>query len=195
IVGYGRDDLVSGRMRWRELTPVEWRDADDRRLAQLKATGFNQPYEKEYLRKGGGRVPVLVGGALFEEGGDDGVAFVLDLTERKQAEAALREARMALARAARVSTMGELTASIAHEVNQPLAAVVTNCNAGLRWLARKPPNLDELRECLRRIMQDGNRAGEVITRIRSLVKKAAPVKVRLDLNEAVRELLVRTVAQ
>lgn len=195
IAGYGRDDLVSGRVRWRELTPAEWRDADDRRVAELKSTGIAQPYEKEYFRKGGGRVPVLVGAALFEESGNDGVAFVLDLTERKQAEEALREARMALARAARVSTMGELTASIAHEVNQPLAAVVTNCNAGLRWLARKPPNLDELRECLRRIMQDGNRAGEVITRIRSLVKKAAPVRVRLDLNEAVRELLVITDAE
>ena len=190
IVGYGRDDLVSGRMRWRELTPAEWRDADDRRVAQLKATGIVQPYEKEYLRKGGGRVPVLVGGALFEEGGNDGVAFVLDLTERKRAEDALHEAQAVLAHVTRVTTMGELTASIAHEVNQPLAAVVTNCNAALRWLAGKPPNLDEVGECLRRIMQDGNRAGEVVTRIRSLVKRSGPVKERLDLNDRVREVLL-----
>ena len=190
IVGYGRDDLVSGRMRWRELTPAEWRDADDRRMAELKASGIAQPYEKEYFRKGGGRVPVLVGGALFEKGGDDGVAFVLDLTEQKRAEDALHEAQAVLAHVTRVTTMGELAASITHEVNQPLAAVVTNCNAGLRWLAGKPPNLDEVGECLRRIMQDGNRASEVVTRIRSLVKRSGPVKERLDLNDRVREVLL-----
>jgi PAS domain S-box-containing protein len=190
MVGYSRDDLVSGHVHWRELTPAEWRDADDRRVAQLKATGIAQPHEKEYLRKGGGRVPVLVGGALFEEGGNDGVAFVLDLTERKRAEDALHEAQAVLAHVTRVTTMGELAASIAHEVNQPLAAVVTNCNAGLRWLAGTPPNLDEVGECLRRIMQDGNRAGEVLMRIRSLVKRSGPVKERLDLNERVREVLL-----
>jgi PAS domain S-box-containing protein len=190
IVGYGRDDLVSGRMRWRELTPAEWRAADDRRVGELKATGIAQPYQKEYFRKGGGRVPVLVGGALFEEGGEDGVAFVLDLTERMRAEEALHEAQAVLAHVTRMTTMGELAASIAHEVNQPLAAVVTNCNAGLRWLAGKPPNLDEVGECLRRIMQDGNRAAEVVTRIRSLVKRSGPVKERLDLNDRVREVLL-----
>ena len=190
IVGYGRDDLVSGRMRWRELTPAEWRDADDRRVGELKATGIAQPYQKEYFRKGGGRVPVLVGGASFEERGDDGVAFVLDLTERKRADDALHEAQAVLAHVTRVTTMGELAASITHEVNQPLAAVVTNCNAGLRWLAGNPPNLDEVGECLRRIMQDGNRASEVVTRIRSLVKRSGPVKERLDLNDRVREVLL-----
>src|SRR5499427_4083170 len=190
IVGYGRDDLVSGRVRWRELTPAEWREADDRRVAELKATGIAQPYEKEYFRKGGGRVPVLVGGALFEEGGNEGVAFVLDLTERKRAEDALHEVRAVVAHVTRVTTMGELAASIAHEVNQPLAAVITNCNAGLRWLADKPPNLDEAGECLRRIMRDGNRAGEVVTRIRSLVKRSGPVRERHDLNESVREMVL-----
>src|SRR5262249_43153878 len=170
-------------------------DADDRGVAELKATGIAQPYEKEYFRKGGDRVPVVVGGALFEEGGSDGVAFVLDLTERKRGEEALRQAQAVLAHVTRVMTMGELAASIAHEVNQPLAAVVTNCDAGLRWLGANPPNLDELRECLRRIMQDGNRASEVITRIRSLVKRSAPVKARLDLNDGVREVLLITNAE
>jgi signal transduction histidine kinase len=188
-VGYGRDDLVSGHVHWRELTPAEWRDADDRRMAELKATGVAQPYEKEYFRKGGGRVPVLVGGALFEEGGNDGVAFVLDLTERKRADDALHKARAVLAHVTRVTTMGELAASVAHEVTQPLTAVVANCNAGLRWLARKPPNLDEVGECLRRIMQDWNRASEVVTRIRSLVRRSDLVKERLDLNDRVREVI------
>jgi len=120
---------------------------------------------------------------------------VLDLTERKRAEEALRKAQAELAHIARVMTMGELASSIAHEVSQPLAALVTNSNAGLRWLARDPPDLEEARECLRRIIRDGKRAGEVITRIRSLVKKSAPAKARLDLNEAVQEVLLITNAE
>jgi C4-dicarboxylate-specific signal transduction histidine kinase len=138
---------------------------------------------------------VLVGSALFEEGGEEGVAFVLDLTERKRAEEALHQAQAELAHITRVMTMGELTASIAHEVNQPLAALVTNANAGLRWLAGKPPNLEEARECLRRIIRDGNRAGDVITRIRSLVKKSAPAKTWLDLNDTIQEVLLITNAE
>ena len=91
IVGYGRDDLVSGRLRWRDLTPTEWRDADDRRVAELEATGTAQPYEKEYFLKSGGRVPVLVGAATFGGRHDQGMAFVVDLTERKRAEKEIRE--------------------------------------------------------------------------------------------------------
>jgi PAS domain S-box-containing protein len=86
MVGYDREDLVSGRMRWTELTPPEWRDRDEHRLPELKVTGSLQPFEKEYFRKNGSRVPVLIGATTFEEGGNQGVAFVLDLTERKRAE-------------------------------------------------------------------------------------------------------------
>lgn len=189
MVGYDREDILAGHVRWTDLTPREWRDRDGCALAEMRRVGSAQPYEKEYLQKGGGRVPVMVGGALFEEGGNDGVAFVLDVTERKRAEEALHEAQAVLAHVTRVTTIGELAASIAHEVNQPLAAVVTNCNAGLRWLAGSPPNLDELAGCLRRIIQDGNRASEVVTRIRSLVRGLGPVKERLDLNDQVREVL------
>jgi PAS domain S-box-containing protein len=89
MVGYDREDLASGRLRWTELTPPEWRDRDERRhLPELKMTGSLQPFEKEYFRKDGSRVPVLIGAATFEEGGNQGVAFVLDLTERKCAEQA-----------------------------------------------------------------------------------------------------------
>src|SRR5262249_54080480 len=91
IIGYDREDLVSGRVRWNELTPPEWRERDIRTLAELRSTGTVPPFEKEYFRKDGSRVPVLIGGALFKEGGNEAVAFVLDLTERKQAEEALRE--------------------------------------------------------------------------------------------------------
>jgi signal transduction histidine kinase len=88
-----------------------------------------------------------------------------------------------------VLTLGEITASIAHEVNQPLAGVTTNGNAGLRWLARDPPNLEEARECLQRIIRDGNRASEVIARVRALAKKSAPAKARLDLRDTIHEVL------
>jgi PAS domain S-box-containing protein len=92
MVDYDREDLVSGRIRWTDLTPPEWRDWDERRrLPELKATGSLQPFEKEYFRKDRSRVPVLIGAATFEEGGNQGVAFVLDLTERKRAEQAAEQ--------------------------------------------------------------------------------------------------------
>ena len=91
MLGYDREDLVSGRLRWTELTPPEWRDRDARTVAELKTIGMVQPFEKEYFRKDGSRVPVLIGAAtLFDEKANQGVAFVLDLTERKRAEQELR---------------------------------------------------------------------------------------------------------
>src|ERR1700674_5437629 len=91
MVNYNRQDLASGRIRWADLTPPDWRDRNNARIERQKGGGRFEPFEKEYTRKDGGRVPVLIGGATFEEGGNQGVAFVLDLTERKRAERALRE--------------------------------------------------------------------------------------------------------
>jgi PAS domain S-box-containing protein len=190
MVGYDREDLVSGRVSWREVTPDKWRAADEQALAELVATGVCEPFEKEYFREDGSRVPVLVGAALLEGRRDEGVAFVLDLTERKRAEAALHHAQMELAHVTRVTTLGELTASIAHEVSQPLTAIVTNANASLRWLAGETPNLDETRAAMGRILRDGNRAGEVITRIRALVQKIDTEKARLDINQTVQEVIL-----
>jgi PAS domain S-box-containing protein len=318
IVGYSREDLTSGRLRWTDLTPADWHDRDERVIAEVKATGIIQPFEKEYFRKDGNRVPVLIGAAIFEGSKNEGVAFVLDLSERKRGEEALRRSEAYLAQAqrlsqtgsfwwkvssgeliwsdeafrimgydrtmrpsvelvfqrvhpddiqlvqhmvsraagegknmdfehrllmpdgsikhvhvvleavcldpenrefvgtvmditprkraeetasqtqtelahvARVTTLGEMTASIAHEINQPLAAVVTNANAGLRWLAGDSPNLAETREAIRRIVRDGNRAGEIIGRIRALAKKAPPKKDWLDLNETIGEVIAMT---
>src|SRR5215469_7584997 len=90
IVGYDREDLASGRVRWTDLTPPEWRDQDERAIADLKANGVFQPCEKEYFRKNGSRVPILIGGAFFEDSGSEGVAFVLDLSEQKRAEGQVR---------------------------------------------------------------------------------------------------------
>src|SRR5258705_65048 len=143
IVGYAREDLAS--LRWTELTPAESPDVDDQAFAALKAAGTVPPREKEYFRKDRSRVPVLVARAIYEWNRDEGVAFVLDLTERKHVEGALRDAQANLAHVVRVTTLGELAASIAHEVNQPLAAVVANAEACLRWLDRETPDLEEAR--------------------------------------------------
>jgi PAS domain S-box-containing protein len=316
MVGYDREDLAAGRLHRTTLTPPEWRDRDAHTVAELKRIGTAQPFEKEYVRKDGSRVPVLIGGALFEESSNQGVGFVLDLTERKRAMEALRrseerfrtlvqfsfdvywetdaqhrfthqefaesladapasgseigkrrwevpylepdeaawrkhretldaklpfrdfelarpapdgskryvsvsglpvfddtgrfvgyrgvgrhitERRLAeealhamqaeLAHVNRVTAMGQLTASIAHEVNQPIAATVTNAQAALRWLRAQPPDLDEVRASLNRIVEDGNRAGNVIGGIRALINKVPPRKDRFDLNEAVLEMI------
>jgi len=109
-----------------------------------------------------------------------------------QAEAALRQVQAELAHVTRVTTLGELAASIAHEVNQPIAAVVTNAEAALRFLGRHPPDLEEVREGLHSIIKDANRAGDVIGRIRELMKKAPPRKDRMDINEAIHEVIELT---
>jgi PAS domain S-box-containing protein len=307
MLGYSREDLVSGRLRRQELTPAEWRDADDQAMAKLKAAGTVQSREKEYFRKDGSRVPVLVGAANLEGTQEEGVAFVLDLSERNRAaylarqvfesspdrisivgrdyrwqranpalerrwgipaeefigrhvadflgvdtfertakpnydrcfageevnyegwfnlalgrrylaatytplrpdserveaalvtsrdltehvlaSEALREAQMTLAHANRITTMGQLTASIAHEVNQPLAAVVANAEACLRWLDREIPDLDAARRSVEWVIDDSNRASEVIRRVRSLAKKTDLDKVPLDINHVVREVM------
>jgi PAS domain S-box-containing protein len=173
--------LLSGRVSWREVTPDKWRAADEQALAELAATGVCEPFEKEYFRKDGSRVPVLVGAALLEGRREEGIAFVLDLAERKLAEEALRKTQAELAHVTRVTTMGELTASLAHEINQPLAAIVTNAKVCLRWLMRDVPNLEEVREAAELIARDGKRASEVISRIRALVRKTGSEKAQLDI--------------
>jgi C4-dicarboxylate-specific signal transduction histidine kinase len=106
------------------------------------------------------------------------------------ASEALQQAHADLAHISRVTTMGELTASLAHEVNQPIAAAVTNANACLRWLAGDIPNLEEARGAARRIVRDGTRAAEIISRIRLLFKKGAPRREMVDVNEVIREMIV-----
>jgi C4-dicarboxylate-specific signal transduction histidine kinase len=117
------------------------------------------------------------------------VEIIEAITDRKLAEDSLRKAQAELAHVTRLTTMGELAASIAHEVNQPLAAVITNGNTSLRWLAAQAPNLDEAREAVRRIIRDGHRAGEVMQQVRALLKKTGPQKAWLDINDVIQEVL------
>jgi C4-dicarboxylate-specific signal transduction histidine kinase len=111
------------------------------------------------------------------------------IAEREQAEEALQQAQIEFARVTRIMTMGELIASIAHEVNQPLSCVVANGHACLRWLEGDSPNLEQARESARRIVHDGKRAGDVIVRIRAMATKTAATKERLDMNETVQEVI------
>ncbi|RAZ91788.1 histidine kinase [Mesorhizobium hawassense] len=315
LLGYGREDLVPGRVRWTELSPPEWHERDLLTQAELNSTGIVQPFEKEYFRKDGSRVPVLVGAALFKEGGDR-LAFVLDLTERKRAEEALRESERSLRSAIdgipglvailapngdleavnrqifeycgqsleglrnwgtngtihpddfphlaevftksiaagvpyrtearlrrfdgefrwfdmrgipvrdasdrivrwyslltdiedhtqallrlqqmqsdfahmnRVSMMGELAASLSHEITQPIASARNNARAAQNFLKMQPPDLREVREALSCVVGDADRAGEIIDRIREQINKAPPRKECFDLNVAIHEVIV-----
>jgi PAS domain S-box-containing protein len=196
MVQFDRDDLVSGRVRWADLTPAEWRGHDERAIVEIKATGTAQPYEKEYFRKDGSRVPVMIGGALFEGSQSEGVAFVLDLSDQKRDQEKLEAARRALltsqaelARIIRLTTMGELAASIAHEVNQPLTAVTNNASACLRLMANGNLDPEVLRTALQEIVADATRASAVISRIRAFIKKAPTEMYELDINDVIQEVL------
>ena len=127
-----------------------------------------------------------------ESGDLEFVGTVMDMTERRRAEEALRNAQAELARVARLTTMGELVASIAHEINQPLAAIATSGNACLRWLNRDQPDLDEARDAVSRIVRDAHRAGDVIHGLRALARKSGPQLTKLDIHDAIEEVLALT---
>src|SRR5712692_2261432 len=171
---------------------AKWQEATDR------AIGEKSDYEVEArILLPGGTVKYIhtVGHPVLNASGDlvEFVGTVIDVTERKRAEEErerLRQAQADLAHVNRVTTMGELTASLAHEVNQPIAAAVTNANTCLRWLAGDTPNIEEARAAAMRIVKDGTRAAEIINRIRLLFKKGTPQRELVDVNEVIREMIV-----
>ena len=322
MLQYEREDLEGG-LRWFDMTPPEWQEVHAQEEAEeLKATGMMQAREKEYFRKDGSRVPVLIGAACFEGQSNQGVAYILDLSEQKRAEEALRrsetylveaqslthtgscaidgtsqktvywsdemfqlfgfepqqgppmfdqwmqrvhpedrdklklanertfrdkvncdvefrivkpdgtvkhihgighpvlsptgeliqvvgtmvdvterkraeeererlrQAQADLAHINRVSTMGELTATVTHEIRQPIAAAVTNAKTCLRWLSRDQPDLAEAREAASRLIKDVTRASDVISRIGSLFKKGLPQREMVDVNQIIGEMIL-----
>ncbi|MCP3728488.1 AAA family ATPase [Paraburkholderia sp. CNPSo 3272] len=192
MLGYGRDDLLVGRLSWRDLTPSEWIERTNTEWEKLEKTGILQPYEKEYFRKDGSRVPVLIGIAMLGENATQAIGFVLDLSELKRAEADARQMQLELAHANRVTAIGQLAASISHEMKQPIAATTVNASTGLRCLGLDPPEVEEARRAFDRIVRDARRAGEVIKRIHGLVIKAPMSNEILQINEAIREVMALT---
>jgi PAS domain S-box-containing protein len=193
IVGYSRDDVISGRLNFAGLTPPEWAEADERLLAELASTGTWRPCEKEFFRKDNSRVSALVGGATFGELRQQGVAFVVDLTDRKRAEEErerLRQLESELAHVNRLNMMGELAASLAHEILHPIATARNNARSGMRFLEMSPPDLNETREALSHVVRDVDRATDIVGRIRDHIRKAPPQRELFDLNGAVSEVIV-----
>jgi signal transduction histidine kinase len=142
-----------------------------------------------YRLRDGRRIPLLLAGALVAGYTDRGVAYAIDLSELKRAEAALQKAQVELAHAARVMTMGELSASLAHELTQPLTAILSNAQAALRFLNQPSSDLDEMRAILVDIVADDQRAGEVIQRLRGLLRRSELERLPLDVNEVIREVV------
>jgi PAS domain S-box-containing protein len=194
ILGYSREELIG-------MHPARFDAALDERsialLAERVKSGESVIFETRHRRKDGSTFPVEVRVRRFEQGGNRfRLSLARDITERKLAEETLRvkdqaldSARAELARVSRLTTLGELTASIAHEVNQPLGAMVANAGACSRWLAAEPPVIDRARQALASIAADGKRASEVIGRIRGLTRRQPPRKDRLDINKKVAEVL------
>jgi len=188
-LGYTREELLS--LTVLDVDPTVDKSSHVKIVEHLRNSGF-AIFESLHRRKDGSTFPVEVSVKQVKLDRLYMVTVSRDISERKQTEAALQEAQAELARVSRIATMGELTASIAHEINQPLTAVVTDGSAALHWLAIEPPNLEEAKEALSRTVREANRAGDVIRRTRALMSKVLPKLESLDVNAVIREVLVLT---
>jgi C4-dicarboxylate-specific signal transduction histidine kinase len=168
---------------------TKWQGTVDRAIAE------KSDYEVEFrilLPDGSVKHIHTIGHPVLHASGDlaQFVGSSTDITQRKMAEEALRQAQADLAHVSRMTTMGELTASLAHEVNQPIAAAVTNANTCLRWLTREPPDLEEAREAASRMAKDAARVADIVKRIRLLFRNVRPLRELVDVNEVIREMIV-----
>jgi PAS domain S-box-containing protein len=191
MVGYSAEELQSlGPL---EITHQEDREATQEMLDDVRgAMRQDHPLEERYHRKDGEViwVRVSIARALDPRSGLPGTPAVIeDITERKRAEIAWHDARDALSRATRLTTMGELSASIAHEINQPLAAIINNGNACKRFLATSPPDLEEVKDAVDEVVRDGQRASDVLRRIRAMLKSVTPERTQVDINQEIAEVL------
>lgn len=191
MLGYTEKDLRNISLI--QITPEDDRETSRSRITKLVAGKVNRYHvQRRYERRDGGIVWANAGVSLIpstESRAPMLLQIVEDITERKRAEEKLAAAQNELVCVTRVTTMGELAASIAHEVNQPLAAVVANGHACLRWLAAEPPNEQEAHEAVQRIIRDANRASDVISRIRGFLKRGGPHRTQVHVGEMIDDVI------
>jgi two-component system sensor kinase FixL len=191
MTGYSPDELP--RLTYRDITPEKWHDFEQKIIEeQLLPRGYSEIYEKEYRKKDGTVFPIELRTFLLkdETGSNIGMwAIVRDITDHKQMESEARKLKDNLAHVTRVSTMGGLTGALAHEINQPLAAILSNAQAAQRFLSQDNPDMNEITEILRDIIRDDNRAADVIRKTRSLLKKEESRYESQDLNDIIEEIL------
>jgi PAS domain S-box-containing protein len=193
--GYTRDPF-SGRVEDVVAQVVSRIHPEDRHRVEAAIqriqSGETEEYAEQYrvVRPDGTICWIDAYGIVVRNGSPHMLGIGIDITERKKNQQSLEQAKMELTRVARIATMGELTASIAHEINQPLAAIATNASAALRWLAAQPPNVAEAQTAMSSVRLESDRASLVIKRVRALLTKTAPELRRVDVNEVIREVLV-----
>ena len=191
LFGYAAEEAVGQNIRL--IIPPERRDEERVIVEQLTRGERVDHFETVRMRKDGSLLDVSLTISPMKDASGHVVGaskLARDITERKRAEEALRQAQTDLAHASRLTTMGEFTASLAHEVKQPIAAAVTDANTCVRWITRDEPDLKEAREAARRIVKDATRAAEIINRVRLLFKKGTPQRELVDVNEVAREMIV-----
>src|SRR5580704_1798090 len=186
MTGYSRADLP---LRWDTMTPPEWAHLNEPVREKMRREGRATPWEKEYFRKDGSRVPVFVGGALLESDGDQCVFFVVDLTKLKNAEEQVRDIRLRLEHASRLSVMGELLADMAHEIHQPLGVIANYANGSLKRLKKGQLTVGALKDKLREIAAESMRVAEVLRRIREFIRRREPERELVNLNTIVADAL------